>query len=61
MLEPIGHIFASVNVNGILDLNFTMFFLFNRVGAGHMAAGRGRFVPPPALDTGEKVGTSKHI
>ncbi len=35
-----------------------MFFVFNRVEAGHMAAGPGRSIPPPALDTGDKVGTS---
>ena len=40
---------------------YYVFFLLNSVGAGHMAAGRGRSVPPPALDTGEKVGTGEQI
>ncbi len=42
----------------LLNPNYTMFFVFNRVEAGHMAAGPGRSIPPPALDTGDKVGTS---
>ena len=45
----------------ISNQDFTMFFLLNRVGAGHMVAGCGRSVPPPALDTGEKVCISKQI
>ncbi len=40
---------------------YYVFFLLHRVGAGHMAAGRGRSVSSPALDTGEKVSTNKQI
>ncbi len=38
-----------------------MFFLLNRVGAGHMAAGHWRSVPSHLLDVGEKVGTCDYI